>query len=244
LTNFFRTLRVNRTRSAMARMHEEKPVDIIQTIDRVAEKMAPGRSPSFAEAHVIKALEEIDLNDSVGRLKLSKDLNLGEGAARTLIKHLKSERLIRVSKSGISLSASGRELLQDLKSLVSEPVQISSTPLTLGPMNVAVRVTGVNASVKYGLEQRDAALKAGAKGATTLVFSGNELLIPGTREDASKSDPLIRTSLSRMDLRDGDVVIIGSADEKIDAELGARAAALELLKSATWKHRSKPGSSK
>jgi hypothetical protein len=225
-------------------MHEEKRVNIIQTINKVAEKIAPGRSPSFAEAHVVKALEEIDQNDSVGRLKLSKDLHLGEGEARTLIKHLKKERLIRVSKSGISLSSSGRELLIGLRSLVSEPVEISSTPLTLGPLNVVVRVTGMKASVKYGLEQRDAALMAGAKGATTLVFSGNELMLPGTHEDASKSDPSIRASLSRMDLKDGDVIIIGSAEERIKAELGARAAAFELLKSAADEHCSKSKSFK
>jgi ribosomal protein S25 len=225
-------------------MQEENRVNIIQTIDKIAEKMAPGRSPSFAEAHVIKALEEIDQNDSVGRLKLSKDLHLGEGEARTLIKHLKKEGLIKVSKSGVSLSLSGRELLYGLRSLVSEPVEISSTPLTLGPLNVVVRVTGMKTSVKYGLEQRDAAVMAGAKGATTLVVSGNELIMPGTHEDASKSDPSIRASLSRMDLKDGDVIIIGSADEEIRAELGAKAAAFELLKSATEKYHSKSKSPK
>jgi predicted transcriptional regulator len=214
-------------------MNEENKVDIIQAIDRVAERIAPGRSPSFAEAHVIKALEEIDQNDSVGRLRLSRDLHLGEGETRTLVKHLKKEGLIQISKSGISLSPNGRDLLHALRSLVSQSIEISSTPLALGPVNVAVRVTGMKESVKYGLEQRDAAILAGARGATTLIFRENELIIPGTREHASKSDPLILTSLSKMDLRDGDVIIIGSADEKIKAELGAKAAAVELLKSTT-----------
>jgi hypothetical protein len=71
---------------------------------------------------------------------------------------------------------------------------------------------------------------AGAKGATTLVFSGNRLTIPGTREDASKSDPSLLASLAKMDLKEGDVIIIGSADEKIKAELGVKTAALDLLK--------------
>lgn len=205
----------------------------LETVERVAAKIAPGRSPSFAGAHIIKALEDISVIGTVGRLKLSKDLHLGEGEARTLVKHLKNEGLIDVSKSGISLSASGRGLLSSLRALVSEPIDVPSTPLTVGPFNVAVRVTEMKGSVKYGLEQRDAAIMAGASGATTLVFAENRLAMPGTQEDVSKSAPSIRASLSKMDLKDGDVIIIGSADEKIKAELGARAAALELVRSKT-----------
>jgi hypothetical protein len=202
----------------------------LKTLDRVVAKIAPGRLPSFAEAHVIKALEEIS-QGSIGRLKLSKDLHLGEGEARTLVKHLKNEGLIDVSKTGISLSESGGRLLSRLRALLSEPIEVTSTPLTVGPFNVAVRVKGMKNSVKKGLEQRDAAIMAGAKGATTLVFTGNGLTMPGTEEDVSKNDPSILASLSGLGLSDGDVIIIGSADEKIKAELGAKTAALELLKS-------------
>lgn len=206
-------------------------MEILEMLDRVVAKIAPGRSPAFAEAHVMKALEEVGLQENVGRLKLSKDLHLGEGEARTLVKHLKNEGLIEVSKSGISLSAGGRRLLSRLRALVSGQIEIPSTPLTVGPFNVAVRVTGMKDSIKYGLEQRDAAIMAGAKGATTLVFTKNRLTIPGTEEDVSKSDPSVLASLSELSLKESDVIIIGSADEKIRAELGAKTAALELLKS-------------
>jgi hypothetical protein len=203
----------------------------LETLDRVAAKIAPGRSPSFAEAHVMKALEDISVQETVGRLKLSKELHLGEGEARTLIKHLKIEGLVYVSKSGISLSASGRKLLCGLRTLMSEQMEVSSTPLTLGAFNVAVRVRGMKDSIKHGLEQRDAAIMAGAEGATTLVFDKKRLTMPGSDEDVSKSEPSIVASLLKLGLKDGDVVIIGSADEKIRAELGAKTAALELLKS-------------
>ena len=206
-------------------------MEALETINRVAAKIAPGRLPSFAEAHVVKALEDISIQECVGRLKLSKDLYLGEGEARTLVKHLKNEGLIDVSKSGISLSVSGRRLLSILRTLLSEQIEIPSTPLTVGPFNVAVRVTGMKDSIKFGLEQRDAAIMAGAKGATTLVFTKNRLTMPGTGEDVSKSDHSIPASLSKLTLSEGDIIIIGSSDEKIRAELGAKTAALELLKS-------------
>ncbi|MGB8779969.1 MAG: DUF4443 domain-containing protein [Candidatus Bathyarchaeia archaeon] len=208
-------------------------MEILEIVSRVSSKIAPGRFPSFAEAHVLKALEEISLEKSVGRLKLSKDLHLGEGETRTLVKHLKNEGLIDVSKSGISLSADGRKLLSRLRTLVSEQIEIPSTPLTVGPFNVAVRVRGMKDSVKYGVEERDAAMVAGAKGATTLIFTKNRLAMPGTDEDLSKSDPHILTSFSKLGLNEGDVIIIGSGDDKIRAELGAKSAALELLRSKT-----------
>jgi predicted transcriptional regulator len=203
----------------------------LETVTRVAAKIAPGRLPSFSEAQVVKALEDISLQENMGRLKLSRDLRLGEGETRTLVRHLKNEGLIDVSKSGISLSPDGRRLLSSLRTLVSEQIEMPSTPLTVGPFNVAVRVTGMKDSIKFGLEQRDAAIMAGAKGATTLVFTRNRLTMPGTGEDVSKSDPSIPASLSKLSLNEGDVIIIGSSDEKIRAELGAKTAALELLKS-------------
>lgn len=205
----------------------------LEVLSEVAAKIAPGRAPSFAEAHVMKALEEIGLQGRVGRLKLAKDLCLGEGEIRTLVKHLKNEELVDVSKSGISLSARGRRLLLRLRDFVSEQLEIPPTPLTVGPFNIAVRVTGMKDSIKQGLEQRDAAIIAGAKGATTLVFTKNKLIMPGTGEDVSENSSSALSSLSRLNLNEGDVIIIGSADEKPKAELGAKMAALELLKTKT-----------
>jgi predicted transcriptional regulator len=186
---------------------------------------------SFAEAHVVKALEEIDIQQPVGRMKLSKDLHLGEGEARTLVRHLKNEGLIDVSQSGITLSNAGKKLLSSLRAYISKQIDVPSTPLTVGPFNIAVRVAGMKDSVKYGLEQRDAAILAGAKGATTLVFTKNRLTMPGAEEDISKSDPSLLAKLSNLSLKEGDVLVIGSGEEKIRAELGALSAALELLKS-------------
>ena len=206
-------------------------MDALNTIERVAAKIAPGRLHSFAEAHVVKALEEIDIQQPVGRMKLSKDLHLGEGEARTLIKHLKIEGLIDVSRSGIALSNAGKKLLSSLRSYISKELDVPSTPLTVASFNVAIRVTGTKDSVKYGLEQRDAAILAGAKGATTLVFTQNRLTLAGTHEDISKSDPLLLVKLLKLSLKEGDVLVIGSGEEKIRAELGAMVAALELLKS-------------
>jgi len=202
----------------------------LEIIVRVAAKIAPGRLPSFAEAHVVMALEDIGNMGTVGRLKLSKDLQLGEGETRTLVRHLQKEGLIEISRTGISLSVAGRKLLSGLKAVLSEQVEIPSSPLTVGRFNVAVQIKGMKSSVRYGLEQRDAAITAGAKGATTLVFTNNRLAMPGTGEVLSETGSSIVGVLSKLSLKEGDVIVIGSADDRFKAELGVRAAALELLK--------------
>jgi hypothetical protein len=63
-----------------------------------------------------------------------------------------------------------------------------------------------------------------------LIFTKNELSLPGTGENVSTIDPCLLVAVSKLSLKEGDVIIIGSADEKIKAELGAKTAALELLK--------------
>ena len=203
---------------------------VLEVVDRVAAKIAPGRQPSFAAAHVVKALEDIGDSGTMGRLNLSKDLCLGEGETRTLVRHLKNEGLIEISRLGISLSATGKKLVTSLRTLLSEQTEIPPTSLAVGPFNIAVRVAGMKGSVKYGLEQRDAAVRAGASGATTLIFTKMGLVIPGTEEKVPESDSPIAASLSKLSLNEDDVIIIGSANEKIEAELGVKTAALELLK--------------
>jgi len=214
-------------------MRKFAKLGLIQTIERITGKMAPGRAPSFTEAHVIKALETIGVEKGVGRIKLSKILGLGEGEARTLVKHLKNEGLVEVYRSGIALSEFGEEMFLDLRSKIPEATEVPSSPLTVGTSNLAVLVRDVGHKVKYGVEQRDAAIKVGALGATTLVFSGSRLTVPGLDEDVFRGVRQIRDMLvSELKPKENDVIIIGSANNKLKAELGAKTAAFELLKSS------------
>lgn len=209
-------------------------MEALRVIEKVTSKIAPGRAPSFIEVHVIKALETISAEAYVGRTKLSEILGLGEGATRTLLRHLRNEGLIEVSKSGIVLSKPGGKVLSGLRSRISEEIEIQKTPLTVGPFSIAVLVRNAASSVKYGIEQRDAATKVGALGATTLVFRRKKLTMPGVSEDIFQHIQSIHdTLISELKPRENDVIIIGSANEKRVAEFGAKTAAFELLKSTT-----------
>lgn len=202
-------------------------------IERVAGKIAPGRAPSFNESQVVKALEIISTYGSVGRVKLSKELELGEGTTRTLLRHATREKIIECSMHGIGLSDYGKRLFSDLRSRISEGIEIPTSPLTVGPFNVAVLVRNVARGVGRGVEQRDAALKAGASGATTLVFSRNKLIMPTSEEDAFKGIPHLHNMLvSKLNPKENDVIIIGCGEDRRLAEQGAIMAALKLLEEA------------
>jgi len=207
-------------------------VEWLSVIEKIAGKIAPGRAPSFMEAHVIKALEVIGSGEAVGRIRLSKMLGLGEGEARTLVKHLRNEGLIEVSRSGIFLSEFGKEVFSDLRSQMGKEMEVPESSLTVGPFNMAIIVRSMAHMVRKGVEQRDAAIRVGASGATTLIFRNKRLIVPGVSEDILRDAPMIQDLLvSKLKPGENDVIILGSANAKQTAELGAKTAAFELLKS-------------
>ena len=210
--------------------NSKKKMEPLQQIKGIAKKIAPGRSPLFSEAHVIMALDEIESQEHIGRKKLSEKLGLGEGATRTLIRHLVREKLVIISKSGNHLSKKGVKLYSALRVAMSRTIEIPPSSLTIGPINIAVLVRKASSVVKDGLEQRDTAIKAGAKGATTLIYSNGRLIMAGVTGSVFKDIPSIYTTiLSRFDPKENDVIIIGSAEDKRAAELGANMVAIQIL---------------
>jgi predicted transcriptional regulator len=206
-------------------------MELLQLLERIASKIAPGRSPLFTEAYVIKALEEVKTQGEIGRIRLSEVLGLSEGTTRTLIRHLKQQGLITISRSGIRLSERGMKLHSTLRAEMSKGIGIPQSPLTVGVFNIAILVKNAGSMVRSGLEQRDAAIMMGAHGATTLVFSKNKLIMPGVAKDVFKGFPSIRATLmSELKPKENDVIIIGSATNRRTAELGAKMAALQLLR--------------
>ena len=206
-------------------------MSLLEIIENVTRKIAPGPTPSFNEAHVVKTLELIGNYNNVGRIRLSKELGLGEGTTRTLLKHLKTEGLTQSSRSGISFTETGKKLFSELKSKLSQGIEVPSSPLTLGSFNIAVLVRNSAKAVGSGMEQRDTAIKSGASGATTLIFSSNKLSLPTAEENISKSMPDLHDRLvSQFMPKENDVIIVGCGENRAAAEIGAKMAAIKLLK--------------
>lgn len=206
-------------------------MDSLEVIGKVTGKIAPGPAPSFNEAHVVKTLETISNYGKVGRVSLSKVLKLGIGTTRTILKHLKKEGLIEGSKYGFVFSERGKKLFANLRSMVSEGFDVPNSPLTVGPVVITVLVKDAARKVRRGAEQRNTAIRAGARGATTLIFSDKKLMM-ASKKDHSLEDvlPIHDILLSKLNPEEDDVILLGSGVNRTSAEIGAIMAAIKLLK--------------
>lgn len=203
-------------------------------LERLLEERAPGPSPSFSVFHLLKALELIAKKGPIGRGKISQELKTGEGATRTLIERLKDARLVAITKPGCSLTKKGEEVWNEFRSVFPQKIKLEKIDLTLAPYNVAVQIKDRGDKVKAGVEQRDAAIMSGAKGATTLLFRNKKLVLPTISENVAKDFPLTHRQISKLlKLEENDVVVIASADSWEKAEYGALAAAWTLIQDLT-----------
>lgn len=183
-----------------------------------------GPIPKFRDYHVWKALYCLNECSPLGRKKLATLLEIGEGSTRTILNILQENGLIVINKNGVIMTPEGRECWE---SAYMEMAPLEAEDLTIGRKNCALRIPSASAKVKYGCEERDTAIKAGASGATTLVCNRGVLMFPGSEYPIDpKTERSIRKSF---ELHDGDVVIIGTADDMKTAEIGAVTSGLELL---------------
>ncbi len=204
------------------------------SIKFVLEKLVPektvGPSPAFTVFDAIKMLETIAESGSIGRGLLSEKLGLGEGTTRTLISRLKKAQLMTTSRKGCALTEKGTKVWTQIKAFIPIIVKIEDNELTFAANNVATIVKNRAIKVHKGLEQRDAAVRAGASGATTLVYKGGKIILPTLSDDVSKDYPkAFRQILQLMNPKENDAVIISCGTTLKAAEYGALAASWTLL---------------
>ena len=135
----------------------------------IDEKRAPGPSPIFSILHMLYAINLL-AKKAIGRGKLARELGLGEGAVRTMVRRLKRAKLITTSEKGCSLTDYGKQLWNEYKAIFRKKIEIRKNDLTLAEKNIAILVKNRGHKVGSGIHQRDAAIKVGAKGAITIKF--------------------------------------------------------------------------
>ncbi len=205
----------------------------IETIKKIVKSIeeARGPAPLFSFLDVINVLEVIWRAGVIGRQKLSIETGLGEGSVRTIIKWLKKWGLITTTKLGCKLTKKGNRLAQDIKSRIGPISSLPKSFLAIGDSNVGILVRGVGNKVKNGIEQRDAAIKAGATAATTIIFRKKSLILPSITESIDKEWPKLAEEIYQtFQPKENDVIIICSAKNRFLAEKGAKAAAWTLIK--------------
>ncbi|MEM3672703.1 MAG: DUF4443 domain-containing protein [Candidatus Bathyarchaeia archaeon] len=173
---------------------------------------------------------ELIAEKPTGRRKLAENLNVGEGAIRTIISRLKDAGLVTTSNAGCILTDKGLRLFKEYRSFFKKKIEIRKNELTIAKHSIAVLIKNCGHKVKSGVEQRDAAIMAGAKGATTMLFKKGRLIIPTVSDDVAKDFPETASQiLTSMNPEEGDVIVVSSADSLEKAEYGALAAAWMLL---------------
>lgn len=200
-----------------------------QLLEKIAKEKAPGPATTFSALHLLRAVELV-AEKPVGRAKLSEELKVGEGVARTIITRLREAGLISTSKAGCGLTVKGRKLWGEYRKVVSKNVEIRECKLMNAKYNFAVLIKNCGHKVKTGIEQRDAAIKTGAKGAITIIFKDGRFIIPTVSEDFLKDYPDVAEQIVKLiQPEENDVIIIGGADTSDAAVYGTLAAAWTLV---------------
>jgi hypothetical protein len=181
----------------------------------------------FADYHVYRALLALGDGRRKGRKHLADSIGIGEGSMRTIVEYLRDRGLIDVKQTGVKISSKGREFLNQVP---LEVRRLKASDISVGGgRNVAVRVRGRSKRVSLGIEQRDAAVKAGAVGATTVIIVGGRLVVPPDY-DLDEERPEQASELrGAFTFNEGDVIVIGTGPTYDRAEDGALAAAFEMI---------------
>ena len=203
----------------------------VRTLQKVASRIAPSRTLSFEMVHVLVTLQLIQERGHVSRHTLCKKLDVGEGTVKTLVKHLKIYDLIETDKTGTRISTKGSKLLSELLLSIPAEISISTCSVALGKFNYAILIKQMSYVIRSGIEQRDAAIKMNALGATTLVFKDDKFMIPNTNFNALHGEQKLHTLLvDSLKPEEGDVLIIGSDNiSERAAEFAAKSAALVTI---------------
>ena len=171
----------------------------------------------YSEPHILKTLLSIDV--SVGREKLMKDLGLNEASARTLLNFLKGKGLLKSTKRGHEPTEKCKDVVKFLKTNIKGPIILGKSSITVGNKNIAYIVKNRANKIRYGIEQRDQAIIMGAYGLTTIIKRG-KLFMPGMKANINLD----------VEMKDGDVLLIGSAGTERTAEFAALYASYLLLR--------------
>jgi predicted RecA/RadA family phage recombinase len=202
----------------------------LEVLREVLESDYRGPKAVFSEVHVMKSIMAIGAAKSVGRGRLGVILNLGQGEVRTLIRRMKEKDLIVVGSDGCKLTARGEREFRKLTQLLAWSSEVQGRALKMGECCWAILARGAAGRLRFGIEQRDAAVRAGANGALTAVFKSGVFKLPKEETDCEKAGPReLWSAVRKAGPKENDVIVVSGADGLAEAEFGALAAAITLI---------------
>ena len=180
----------------------------------------------FNDANVYWALHVLSSGRRIGRKKLAEEIGVGEGSMRRIIDTLKEWDFILIKQTGITITKTGQAFLQQMPIKVLD-IQLEGS--VVGQHQQAILVLGCADKVVNGMEQRDAGIKVGADGCTTLVIRDGKLMVPPDW-NMDEEDPEMAYKIRKESgMTQSDALIIGGADTRAAAIEAAVSAALQLF---------------
>jgi Mn-dependent DtxR family transcriptional regulator len=199
----------------------------IRVLQNVVSRKGSSKLLTFSVPHVFKALRLLSEENYVSRESFCKNLQIGEGAVKTLINHLRDVSLVDSTKAGTFLTEKGKKFSKKIFEVLPLECNIKLCSVARAKYNHAIIIKKYANAIKTGVEQRDYAILYGAIGATTMLYENDRFVFPKENYDCLSKDASVKKKL-REDLRpeNGDVIIIASANDPFVAELSAKNAAL------------------
>ena len=188
-------------------------------------------TPSYKIPHILFCIMLIGKEShGIGRYRIRKEINLGEGSIKTLLNRLKEENTIKVDKNrqkGHIITEIGKKIFQDLEKLISFPQELENKENKFVVGKIAyysiVNQQYIKSNFGSSIEQRDEAIKIGGTGATCLTYDG-------IQKYEFSDGVSINLPIEQKQLKKGDILIIGAGNSKSDAILATYAAAISILK--------------
>ncbi len=203
--------------------------NVKEIIEKIVHKKGPGPSTTYSMFHVFYTIELIS-KKTIGRNRIAKKIEVGEGTIRTIINHLKDENLITTSRKGCKLTNKGALLWEKIELLFPKRAEIKRTVLNNSKYNFAFLIKNSGHKIKSGIIQRDAAIMGGANRATVIVSKEGKLAIKSVSKDIERDFPdAAKKILEYLSPENNDVIIIAGADSAIRAKRGAFAASWVLI---------------
>jgi predicted transcriptional regulator len=166
----------------------------------------------------------------IGRYQLGTKLGLGNGSIRSLVRFLRNQELIEpVSRQGHQLSSTGRKYCEDFTQTLVKTEELPQSSYTIDNYNFGCHLRQLAHLVTDGVEQRDAAMQAGASGATTFIQDSDPDTVIMAKNHRIQKQEMPKV-LAPFEITTNDVLIVGTSSNSISAQLGAFAAILTLFK--------------
>ena len=180
----------------------------------------------FTDANVYWALYVLSDGKRMGRKRLAEEIGVGEGSMRRILETLRQWEMITIKQTGITITRNGLGFLTEIPIKV---VDLDLKDAIVGTYGQAVVVYGVGKKIENGMQQRDAGIKAGATGCTTLVIRNGALTVPPDW-NMDENNPVVAARVREItNITEDDAIIVGSAYDKHTAIVAALTAAFELF---------------